>query len=744
MLSIKSVDAAVRLCTALLAGPAIVLGLTAVFVLGVQGPVKAAVSCPDAVTAGPVITGNANSAAGTCGSGSTLSGVTFRADFTPGSPSFATLTFLKSDQGSLSVDSLACVPTSPNIQVAIGAIAINGAGSCMFTVVFIVAGVRHTLTGRFSTLFGAAAVTNLTATGGRFDTRGGGTAGAPDARTQSDIVDRMLDQYTRVGNRIEDWVGPVGPCANCVNPSSTAALQAELDRLEGLRNQARAARAGAQSELQSARTTLKIHIASRNHYKNEISKLNQSIVKLKAETSRLYDDIPKEFRPRTKLNNLSNTYQFFNAIKLRRILATYSLIDSNKSLIESNKKLIAIDQRNLRMTGEAITQTNAKMDQLISGIKASNTQIRSLSGKISTIKARIAAAQERGGDGGSGGAFSAVLLAGDHPGFTVRLGAGGLVAGWRKRYGSSVAQVGASSGTQPGGPVPVEMWASGQISGTNDNTRGAERSGETYSIRTGMSLRLSDGLTVGLAARYRHGDSRSRALATSLNSDFFGAGAFFQATLADALRLEGLVAYEHGRNSVSISGATGKFGIDGVTVSGRLSRRIDLDGWWLEPNLGASYSHWSRQSYVNSAAVTVPGSTLEQGRLSFGPRIGRSFFPETASVQMIDAEIHVNGVYDFISRQDVTLGPGVVASAPDFGASAGGSLRLLFPGGVSSTLGFDYLGQGSLNAYTGRANITIPGDLLGLLDEERASLHFAIDTAPRSSGFKLGLTIPLN
>lgn len=255
---------------------------------------------------------------------------------------------------------------------------------------------------------------------------------------------------------------------------------------------------------------------------------------------------------------------------------------------------------------------------------------------------------------------------------------------------------------------PWNFWLQGSLTVFDDN-QAADRDGQYLQLIGGTSYRINERYTVGGLLTYNNGNVNSNALSSGLNSNFVGAGLFARANILEGIQLDTLLNYQHGWNDITIAGASGDFGSDSINVAASLSKRFYFrPDWWLEPNAGISYSNVHRSTYTDSAGTTVSGSNVEQGRFTFGPKIGHIFAPTSGALSQGEVFVGLNGVVDFLSNGDSSVGNGLVASYPGSGIQVSGGLNLTFDNGWNASASGSYMSVGTLDSYTTSVKLTIP------------------------------------
>lgn len=255
---------------------------------------------------------------------------------------------------------------------------------------------------------------------------------------------------------------------------------------------------------------------------------------------------------------------------------------------------------------------------------------------------------------------------------------------------------------------PWNFWLQGSLT-VFDDDQAADRDGQFLQFIGGGSYRVNDRFTVGGLVTYNNGNVTSNALSSGLNSNFAGVGLFARANLYEGILLDTVVNYQHGWNDITIAGASGDFGSDSIDIAAGLSKRYYFQpDWWLEPNAAISYSNIHRSAYTDSSGAAVASSNVEQGRFTFGPKIGHIFSPASGPVTQGEVFLGLNGIVDFISNGDSNVGNGLVASYPGNGVQVSGGLNMSFDNGWDATASGAYMSIGTLDSFTASVNLRIP------------------------------------
>ncbi|MEO1200016.1 MAG: hypothetical protein AAFX39_12400 [Pseudomonadota bacterium] len=102
-----------------------------------------------------------------------------------------------------------------------------------------------------------------------------------------------------------------------------------------------------------------------------------------------------------------------------------------------------------------------------------------------------------------------------------------------------------------------------------------------------------------------------------------------------------------------------------------------------------------REAFMRSDDLVVDGSTLDQGKLTFGFQAGTTFLRPDHTTVALEPSIDVNGIWNFATFEDLTVSGAAVIEDPEAFASTTASLAAAFDGGVRAQLSTPCSGLGA-------------------------------------------------
>jgi len=167
--------------------------------------------------------------------------------------------------------------------------------------------------------------------------------------------------------------------------------------------------------------------------------------------------------------------------------------------------------------------------------------------------------------------------------------------------GGARPQDAAGAGQTP----PLRLWAGLNHVDFDDDRTGADRDGDITTFTGGAHYALDPDSAVGGYFTFRTGDVSSTAMASTLDSDAFGFGAYATRRLNEEITGSASLEYAHGDHDIAIAGATGNFDTDEFRATAGLKGRYLLSGLigselipgdisWIEPTASISYTNVAR------------------------------------------------------------------------------------------------------------------------------------------------------
>lgn len=240
-----------------------------------------------------------------------------------------------------------------------------------------------------------------------------------------------------------------------------------------------------------------------------------------------------------------------------------------------------------------------------------------------------------------------------------------------------------------------------------DNQAGADRDSDIGLITSGIGYQVNPDTNVGVMTLYRAASVDSTALASSLDVDGYGIGAFISRRFGERYTLTSLLFYEHGNNDVVLGGPTGTFDTSKIEFAGRLSGTWYTHGYAITPSVTISYQHISRDAFTDSAANFFASSDLDTSYLTGNVNASRTWIMiENNGIESVTVNLGIGVSGALTQEEDLPILGTTVNNDNGMTASLSAGLTSNFTRGGS--LGVNVSGAGIGGDYS---TVSIGGTL---------------------------------
>jgi outer membrane autotransporter protein len=249
---------------------------------------------------------------------------------------------------------------------------------------------------------------------------------------------------------------------------------------------------------------------------------------------------------------------------------------------------------------------------------------------------------------------------------------------------------------------PFGLWISGAATFLDNHADGGQYAGEVLSLAGGADHAISETLLVGVALGYERGDINTTFNAGDLVSNGFTAAPYAGWQPIPELVLDATVGvtfldYDLSRAAGAVEGAfdaTRAFGAINATGIFRFDRLR------LSPLAGVLYFREMQDGYTDSAGTVVDGQTIDLGRLTAGVEAGYGI--PLGERLVLEPYARLEGEFDFIEADAVTLTTGERFRPGRYGGSVAGGLNLISGQGFAGTIeaSYDAIGRDDFDSVT--------------------------------------------
>lgn len=236
-------------------------------------------------------------------------------------------------------------------------------------------------------------------------------------------------------------------------------------------------------------------------------------------------------------------------------------------------------------------------------------------------------------------------------------------------------------------------WIDVRRTSLNNNTAGADLSGNQIDATAGLTHRLSSNLVVGAFGGYEDFSYSSLALNGTLKGSGWTTGTYLGWYFAPHLRFDAGGAWSYLDDNGVSGTASGNFTGNRWLTTGGITGTYDRRALVLEPSARV-YALWERDnSYTDSLGTFQPANDFLTGRASSGLKLSNPFAWSPTLTLAPYAGLY--GDYYFSWDNAAATGLTTTPLLQGWSARATGGIAATAPNGVQLTTGGEYGGIGS-------------------------------------------------
>lgn len=298
-----------------------------------------------------------------------------------------------------------------------------------------------------------------------------------------------------------------------------------------------------------------------------------------------------------------------------------------------------------------------------------------------------------------------ILFQPDSGGFTINLSTDALVD-WARQNKLGLGPGGMMTDLRAGS-IPLNIWARGRIVELDGDATGID--GLTSDIQLGAAFGVTSDLTLGFFGSLMNGSVDSSRMALDLDTTAYGGGIYGSLRIFEVLDLGMSAAYSLGDADVTIAGADGSYDYDRLGLSISLSGAQAVGNFVLTPAVSLDYLRDSRDDYVDSTGLAVPGGTEEDFAISTGLNISRLWLFEAGPVRSVAPWANATLTYTYRDEKELIISATEQEQADAFSANFGIGANFDFENGLrlGAATGVLSLGQDTIGIF-GQIRLSMP------------------------------------
>jgi len=252
---------------------------------------------------------------------------------------------------------------------------------------------------------------------------------------------------------------------------------------------------------------------------------------------------------------------------------------------------------------------------------------------------------------------------------------------------------------------PWALFLNTGIGGLDDKRTGADRKARIREIELGARMRLNPKTNVGIIGRFRDAEVTSAANGSKLTGDYYSLTLSGDRLINETVLLGLAATYTRGENTLTIGGGTGTFDVEVMSANASLSNTLRRNGYTITPGLSASISRTVRDSYTDSNAVFVPGSTRTSGNVNINTAISKTH-RNVGNFTVFAPKVSFDAGYFFREDLDAALTSGATSEQLGFGANIAAHIDMQLNDGMEINIGTSYgFFQDNIQVWTLKAGL---------------------------------------
>ncbi|WP_394729329.1 PKD domain-containing protein [Altererythrobacter sp. GH1-8] len=270
------------------------------------------------------------------------------------------------------------------------------------------------------------------------------------------------------------------------------------------------------------------------------------------------------------------------------------------------------------------------------------------------------------------------------------------LASGQSRLSTSLATLAAAAGDPDRGRQPLDIWAEAYFA----DARLGQQDGSFRIIHTGIDYRVNESLLLGVLGQFDHFSNDGPLEEGEADGNGWMVGPYVMTRLAPQLFGEVRATWGKSENRVSPLGTyADAFDTKRSLYSGSLVGQFDIgQSIQIRPEFTLRYMSEKALAYTDSLNIAIPGQRVDQGDLSFRPRVHKAIVLQSGWTLRPFAEIE--GIYTFGTGTNAVLDDGLRARIE-------GGLDLFGQGSFRSSLSAFHDGIGSSSLRSSGVHVAV-------------------------------------
>jgi autotransporter-like protein len=251
------------------------------------------------------------------------------------------------------------------------------------------------------------------------------------------------------------------------------------------------------------------------------------------------------------------------------------------------------------------------------------------------------------------------------------------------------------------------MWAEGYVNRFNDDSGPFNSGGHSGVVYVGADYLLSRYILIGALVQFDQAEQDFEELPSRVSNTGWMAGPYATVQLSDNLFFQARAAWGKSQSQIHVDqNSEDQFDSDRWLVRGTLLGQWQSGPWQFRPRASVGYIEETKESYISSRGMLIPGQTGTLGQAKLGPEIAYQY--RLADGTVIQPSLLLEGIWNF-EQSAGSLKIDDLAVGPEIRGRAEVGLMISTTNAVSFGASFSYdgIGSGDYHALGGRVRLRV-------------------------------------
>lgn len=265
-------------------------------------------------------------------------------------------------------------------------------------------------------------------------------------------------------------------------------------------------------------------------------------------------------------------------------------------------------------------------------------------------------------------------------------------------------------------PSPWNAWSDAKLVSISDRRFDLDMDSLFGSAAIGIDRKVSKNLIVGVSFSFDQGRTTGYGGSLEVNTQSVSGGPYAALRLSEHWAADASLSFGVVESDLSLSVLDGSYTTRQVTGTANLYGQFVVNGFFLRPKLGTTYSYMDSDAYDLSGtvlrrdvSVAMPGESLTYGVATLSAEVSRLFVLSDGNYVMPFAELGIDYEYERPNGGEILTGDLRLATPSPWSGSLEAGARMLFSNAlqVEASGAYRSFGQANLDIWEGHLNVSL-------------------------------------